>query len=458
MSPALGTTIMTDTIYALASGHGRAGIAVMRLSGPAALQTLAALTPGKPEPAPRQAALRRLIDPATGQAIDDALVLAFTAPASFTGEDVVEFHLHGGRAIIDGMIQAFGQQPGLRLAEPGEFTRRAFENNRLDLTEAEAVADLINAETEAQRLQALDQLGGALKNLYHSWADRLARALAHLEADIDFPDEDLPDGVAPAVFPDLKALINELNSHLNDNRRGERLRDGVRIAILGEPNAGKSSLLNAIAARDAAIVSDIAGTTRDVIEVHLDLGGYPVTLIDTAGLRDSDNEIEAEGIRRAIAKADEADLKLLLVDGTSLNPALPVLPEALAPYANADNIIVALNKTDLASDLPVALDNHPAIAISAKEGDGLDNLLKALEHEVRNALQKASDGPSLTRARHREALEDARDSLIRAINDKEPELIAEDTRLALRALGRITGRVDVEDLLDIIFRDFCIGK
>ncbi|MEO0391707.1 MAG: tRNA uridine-5-carboxymethylaminomethyl(34) synthesis GTPase MnmE [Pseudomonadota bacterium] len=449
---------MTDTIYALASGHGRAGIAVMRLSGPGAFDALASLTPGKPAPTPRQAVLRRLIDPATSHALDDALVLAFEGPASFTGEDVVEFHLHGGRAIIDGLTTCLQQQPSMRLAEPGEFTRRAFENNRLDLTEAEAVADLINAETEAQRLQALEQLSGALKDLYHQWADRLARALAHLEADIDFPDEDLPDGVAPAVLPDLKALISELDTHLNDNRRGERLRDGVTIAILGAPNAGKSSLLNAIAARDAAIVSDIAGTTRDVIEVHLDLGGYPVTLLDTAGLRESDDAIEAEGIRRALARADQADLKLLLVDGTEINPTLPILPKALAAYADSPNTIVAINKADLASDLPVALDNHPALAISAKDGDGLDNVLKALEHEVRNALQKNSDGPSLTRARHREALETARDSIARALDAGPPELMAEDTRLALRALGRITGRVDVEDLLDIIFRDFCIGK
>ncbi len=447
----------TDTIYALASGHGRAGIAVIRLSGPRAHVALSALSGDKPVPAPRQAALRRLTDPASGHPIDDALVLTFTAPASFTGEDVVELHLHGGRAIIDATVAALNAMDGLRLAAPGEFTRRAFENNRLDLTEAEAVADLIDAETEAQRLQALDQLSGSLKTLYHGWADRLTRALAYIEADIDFPDEDLPDGVVAAVTPDINGLIEEITRHLSDNRRGERLRDGVMIAILGAPNTGKSSLLNAIADRDAAIVSDIAGTTRDVIEVHLDLGGYPVTLLDTAGLRETADVIETEGIRRALARAEEADLKLLVVDAVDIDPAQPALPAALVPHAHHGAIIV-INKADLAGDLPVTLDGYPVVTVSAKHGTGLNNLLHALEHEVKASLEAAGSGPSLTRARHREAQEEARISLSRAISAEEPELAAEDTRLALRALGRITGRVDVEDLLDVIFRDFCIGK
>ncbi|MBV6634075.1 MAG: tRNA uridine-5-carboxymethylaminomethyl(34) synthesis GTPase MnmE [Alphaproteobacteria bacterium] len=452
---------MTDTIFALASAPGRAGVAVMRLSGPDAADALAALTPHQVEPPARLASLRRLMIPGTDTAIDEALVIRFEAPASFTGEHVVELHLHGGRAIIDTLASTLATLPGLRLAMPGEFTRRAFENGRLDLTEAEAVADLINAETEAQRLQALDQLGGALKSLYQGWADRLTRSMAHLEADIDFPDEDLPDGIVVRIKPGLDKLIAEIDAHLADNRRGERLRDGVSIAILGAPNAGKSSLLNAIAARDAAIVSDIAGTTRDAIEVHLDLGGYPVTLIDTAGLRETEDTIESEGIRRALARADQADLKLIVVDAAELSQTSPRLPPMLDAMVDAQTLI-ALNKTDLAlnpaTGLPIEFGGRPAIAVSAKTGDGLDNLLHALQASTADSLGKASAGPTLTRARHREALQECRDSLQRAKTAPAPELAAEDTRLALRALGRITGRVDVEDLLDVIFRDFCIGK
>jgi tRNA modification GTPase len=429
---------------------------VIRISGPKAHEALELLSK-QPRPATRQASLRNLYNPVTGQHIDEALVIVFKGLASFTGEDVTELHLHGGRAVTEAATTALAGIEGLRLALPGEFTRRAFEHGKLDLTEAEAIADLVDAETEAQRLLALDQLGGTLSALYHGWAERLTRSLAHLEAEIDFPDEDLPGGIIAAETPALNALIGEIGQHLDDNRRGERLRDGISIAILGAPNAGKSSLLNAIAQRDAAIVSATAGTTRDVIEVHLDLGGYPVTLMDTAGLRETLDEIESEGIRRALARAEQADLKLLVVDGTGLDAAAPRLPPMLAGLTGPSSLI-AINKVDQAASAPGRLDGHEASAVSALTGAGLAALLARLQGAVADSLGKASGGPTLTRARHREALTEARASLTRALTAPEPELAAEDVRLALRALGRITGRVDVEDLLDVIFRDFCIGK
>ncbi|CAO3415285.1 tRNA uridine-5-carboxymethylaminomethyl(34) synthesis GTPase MnmE [Azospirillum doebereinerae] len=443
---------MIATIFALATAPGRSGVAVVRVSGPGAGTALTALT-GRPLPEPRRASLATLRDPRSGDALDDALVLRFTAPASFTGEDVVELHLHGGRAVVTGVIEALAALPGLRLAEPGEFTRRAFENGKLDLTEAEAVADLIDAETTAQRRQALRQMDGALGRLYDGWRDRLTRALAHIEADIDFADEDLPGGVADAVRPVVERLIAEIAAHLDDGGRGERLREGLHIAIVGAPNAGKSSLLNALARRDAAIVSARAGTTRDVIEVHLDLGGYPVVLADTAGLREAAaDEVEEEGIRRARDRAARADVKIAVFDAT----ALPDLDLATLALIDADTV-VAVNKRDL-SDAPLPLvAGLTPIPVSARSGAGLADLEKCLAAFSADRLAVGGT-PSLTRARHRAALEECRASLERALSAPLPELAAEDIRLASRALGRITGRVDVEDLLDIIFRDFCIGK
>ncbi|MFC5307531.1 tRNA uridine-5-carboxymethylaminomethyl(34) synthesis GTPase MnmE [Azospirillum picis] len=442
---------MTATIFALATAPGRSGVAVVRISGPAAGSALASLT-GRPLPAPRRAVLSHLRDPVSGDALDDALVLRFTAPASFTGEDVVELHLHGGRAVVTGIIETLGALPGLRLAEPGEFTRRAFENGKLDLTEAEAVADLIDAETTAQRRQALRQMDGALGRLYDGWRERLTRALAHIEADIDFAEDDLPGGVAEAVRPVVAGLADEIAAHLNDGGRGERLREGLHIAIVGAPNAGKSSLLNALARREAAIVSARAGTTRDIIEVHLDLGGYPVVLADTAGLREAAaDEVEEEGIRRARDRAARADVKIAVFDATTL----PDLDPATLALIDGDTVVV-FNKSDLApaSDLWPELS---AVAVSARTGAGLKALEERLTIFSADRLAVGS-APSLTRARHRAALTECRESLLRALDAPLPELAAEDVRLASRALGRITGRVDVEDLLDVIFRDFCIGK
>lgn len=445
------TTNLSTTIYALATAPGRSGVAVVRISGPAAGSALAALT-GRSLPDPRRAVLTKLRDPGTGDALDDALVLRFTAPASFTGEDVVELHLHGGRAVVTGVIEALATLPGLRLAEPGEFTRRAFENGKLDLTEAEAVADLIDAETTAQRRQALRQMEGALGRLYDGWRERLTRALAHIEADIDFAEDDLPGGVADAVRPVIAGLAGEIAAHLDDGGRGERLREGLHIAIVGAPNAGKSSLLNALARRDAAIVSARAGTTRDIIEVHLDLGGYPVVLADTAGLREAAaDEVEEEGIRRARDRAARADVKVAVFDAT----ILPDLDPATLDLIDRDTVVV-FNKSDLAPATDLRPDLSP-IPVSAHTGAGLKVLEEKLTEFSADRLAIGS-APSLTRARHRAALTECRESLLRALEAPLPELAAEDVRLASRALGRITGRVDVEDLLDVIFRDFCIGK
>ncbi len=416
------------------------------MSGPHAVTALTMLT-SKAAPIPRRAVCADFRD-AEGELLDRGLAIYFAAPSSFTGEDVVELHIHGGRAVTAALLDALTEVQGMRPADPGEFSRRAFLNGKLDLTEAEAIADLVDAETRAQQRQALRQLDGALGRLYESWRHDLLRALAHLEADLDFPDEDLPDGVADRTRPELERVGRAIKDHLTDNWRGERLRSGLEVAILGAPNAGKSSLLNALARRDAAIVSDIAGTTRDVIEVHMDLGGYPVVLADTAGLRETADRIEDEGVRRALARAERADLKLLLYDGFGW----PNRDAATAALVDTDAIEV-VTKCDLEPDL-AALDRP--LPISTVTGDGLSPLLARVTDAVAERL--AGSEPALTRARHRNALIDASSSLERAQSAPAPELVAEDVRMAVRAIGRITGRVDVEDLLDVIFRDFCIGK
>ncbi|MBX6323105.1 MAG: tRNA uridine-5-carboxymethylaminomethyl(34) synthesis GTPase MnmE [Rhodospirillaceae bacterium] len=428
-------------------------MAVLRLSGPGSGPALARLS-RRPLPPPRRAVLRRLLDPEGAAPLDEALVLWLPGPASFTGEDMVELHLHGGCAVVEAVGAALAALPGLRPAEPGEFARRAFLNGRLDLTRAEAIADLVAAETEAQRRQALRQMGGALARLYDGWRERLVRALAHLEATIDFAEEDLPQTLPDVARHDILVLHDEITQHLDDRGVGERLREGLVVVLVGAPNVGKSSLLNRLARREAAIVSATAGTTRDVIEVHLDLFGYPVTLLDTAGLRAAGDEIEAEGVRRALARAAEADLKVALFDAT----ADPVLDPATVALVDARTIPV-LNKIDAVTDCPnLNLGGSPLLPLSARTGAGLDGLAEALHAAVEKRLERHASTPPLTRARHRRALEDCREALARALHASQPELLAEDLRLAARALGRITGRVDVEDLLDVIFRDFCIGK
>jgi tRNA modification GTPase len=339
------------------------------------------------------------------------------------------------------------------LAEPGEFTRRAFEFGKMDLTEAEAVADLVDAETEAQRRQALRQMDGALGALYEDWRERLIRSLAHMEAWIDFPDEELPDDVVGTVREGIASMGAELERHLSDGGRGERLRDGIHIAIIGDPNVGKSTLLNTLAGRSAAIVSPHAGTTRDVIEIALDIGGYPVILADTAGLREAVGEIEREGVRRAVHRAETADLKIVMFDGQPSDN----LSRSIASLVDK-NTLVLFNKMDLGSVKEVRFaDCFASLPISLETGENVSGMMSKLERLVSQRFDTSAN-PSLTRARHRSALVECRDALVRAVSAGSLELLAEDLRLAVRGLGRITGRVDVEDLLDVIFGEFCIGK
>ena len=440
-----------DTIFAVASGAGRGGVAIIRVSGPGSGGVLEELTQ-RHLPRPRMAA-RRPIKAASGDVIDEALVLWFPKPQSFTGEDVAELHVHGGMAVIAGVLETLAAEDGLRPAEAGEFTRRAFENGKLDLTEAEGLADLVNAETEAQRRQALRQMHGALGEIYESWRDRLVRASGHLEATIDFSDEDLPSNVDAQVYDDVASLRREIEEHLSDGSRGERIRNGIRLAIIGPPNAGKSSILNILAKRDAAIVSPYAGTTRDVIEVPLDVGGFPVIVADTAGMRDGAGEIEEEGVRRARTQAVTADLKLAVFDG-ALWPEVDTETKSLVD----ENTIVVVNKSDLGRVVEEGdVGGLKARVISALTGRGVDGLMDGIEEAVSERFSQ-SEAPGLTRVRHRTALKECEEALARCTREADVEMAAEDLRLAARALGRITGRVDVEDVLDVIFRDFCIGK
>jgi tRNA modification GTPase len=424
------------TIFAVATGSFRAAIAVIRISGQESSDILIKLC-GR-LPAPRQAVLRT-IRGADGVPADRGLVLWMPGPASYTGEDSAELHIHGGRAVLRAVVAAL-EQAGARQAEPGEFTQRAFLHGRMDLLEAEGIADLVAAETEAQRLQALRQLGGAQSRELAGWAERLRRLLAWQEALIDFPDEDLPDSVERSLLADLDALARELEEAVVAGGKGARLREGLVFAVTGAPNVGKSSLVNALARRDVAIVSDTPGTTRDVLEVSLELAGVPVTLIDTAGLRETEDPVEAEGVRRALARAAEADLVLHIVDARDWAPGLP-----------ATRQLVVANKIDLAPSCTAP------IGVSAATGDGLAGLERALAEQ---AAQLALPGGSavLTRARHISALRIASERLRSAQGLDMPELRGEELRLAMRALGQISGSVDVEDVLDTVFSAFCIGK
>jgi tRNA modification GTPase len=434
---------MNDTIFAPATGSGRAAIAVVRVSGPGTASALRAIAGGLPRP--RRASMRRLFAP-DGVEIDHGLVLWFPAPASYTGEDGAEFHVHGGRAVVGSLIEALDAL-GLRLAEPGEFTRRAFGNGKLDLAQAEGVADLVDAETEAQRRQALAQLQGRLSQAEARWREDLIEALAMLEAAVDFPDEEVPAGVAARARPILERLIAELEVAIADVGRGERIREGYRIALIGAPNAGKSTLLNALVRRDAAIVTAIPGTTRDIIEVPLQLGGYKAIVADTAGLRVTPDEIEAEGVRRAAAWGEGADLRVWLVDGSAAEA--PPRPEIL----KADDLILK-TKRDL-GDGPADVPGTPFTARSPNDVAWLE---RTLTERVVEALSGA-EAPMATRLRHARLLEEAVARLRHACAQEDAlELAAEDVRLAARSLDRITGRVDPEVVLGKIFASFCIGK
>jgi tRNA modification GTPase len=447
------------TVFAPATPIGRSALTVIRISGPAALLALETLT-GRSSPAPRRAVLRALRNPTSGALLDRALVLAFPGPASETGEDMVELHLHGGRVVAALVLEALAAQPGLRPAGPGEFTRRAFMNGKLDLTACEGLADLVEAETRTQAAQALRQLDGELGRLYDGWREELLGALARIEAEIDFAaEEEVPDGLIESLRPGLARLERAIAGHLADGGRGERLRAGLTVAVLGPPNAGKSSLVNRLARREVAIVTERPGTTRDVIEVPLDLGGLPVTLLDTAGLREADatlDPVELEGIRRARSRAARADLRLLLFDGA----AWPALDPATLALQDGDALPV-VSKADLGL-LPVRpeIGGRPALAASALSGAGLDALLQALAAWAGERAAPA-ESPVLTRARHRAGLEETQAALLRLLGAPpatELALLAEDLRQAARGLGRITGRIGVEEVLDRIFATFCIGK
>lgn len=439
--------MINATIFAPATAPGAAGVTVFRLSGPQAADALAQLT-GHPLPAPRQAALRTLKHPHTGEPLDQALVLHFTAPGSFTGEEVVELHTHGGRAVLKAVMDALACLDGLRVAEPGEFTRRAFQNGKLDLTAAEGIADLIHAETEAQRRQALRLVEGELERQYEAYRAKLIRSLALVEAYIDFPDEDLPGSVYDELHTEVRRLRDTLATHLADNRRGERIREGLYAAIIGAPNAGKSTLMNYLAKRDVSIVSDIAGTTRDVVEVHLSLNGYALIVADTAGLRESADSIESEGIRRALERAKHADLKLAVFDAGQE-------PDAATLAQVDDNTLVIINKIDAFA--PVASSFPFAYPISLRTGKGVDELLNALEERI-SGLFFSETSPIITRTRHRTAIEKAVAHLDRFLKGGDIELIGEELRLAVYAMASVTGRVDVDEILGEIFSSFCIGK
>ncbi|KCZ98681.1 tRNA modification GTPase TrmE [Hyphomonas polymorpha PS728] len=437
-----------DTICALASGPPPSAIAIIRISGPAVAEVgKRFLASGLPEP--KRASLTYIYD-ASGELIDQGIALHARAPHSYTGEDTLELYLHGGPAVIDHALRALTSVSGIRLAEPGEFTRRAFENGKLDLTEAEGVADIIEAETTAQKSQALRQLGGGLTEIYDTWREELTGALALIEVMIDFPDEgDVPEDTVRPILERLAKVIAEIETGLGDRGVGERIRDGFRIAIVGPPNAGKSSILNRLARREAAIVTDIAGTTRDIVEVRIILGGQVVWIADTAGLRETEDVVEAEGVRRARRAAAEADLRIHVIDGAAPSPPP-------GPIEAQD--IVIFNKADAR---PAILPPDGALPVSAVTGEGIDTLESWIAGFVSQRAASV-EAPVITRARHREKLAAGLASLVSArealAQDIGAELAAEDVRMALRQLSSVIGKVDVEDVLGAVFSKFCIGK
>ena len=439
-----------DTIFALSSGPGRAAIAVIRVSGPVVTKLLGEMA--SDVPAPRQAALRRIQNPRTGEHLDDALVLRFAAPASATGEDLAEFHVHGGRAVVAAVLEAIESIPGCRPAEPGEFAHRAFINGKIDLTAAEGLADLIDAETDAQRRQAIRLADGQLAGLYDDWRQKLIECQALVEAAIDFSDEsDVADDAVRAATDRVKALHEQIVSHLGNARRGEIIRTGFRVVIAGPPNAGKSTLLNALARRDAAIVSDEPGTTRDAIDVHMSLDGLPVRLTDTAGIRETTGKVESEGIRRAHENARQADMVIWLFD--IRDPVEPQSEIAAQPI----QVLRVANKSDEHLGRSEAASRD--LMISAKTGQGVDQLIDLIVSKAHDCLGSEDDLVPVT-ARQTfhlgQAVEHLGGFLESPANDLE--LRAEDLRRAADCMGRLTGRIDVEDILDQIFSRFCIGK
>ncbi len=436
------------TVFALSSGVGKGGVAVVRMSGPDALSVAGRLCGRLPPP--REIRRARIRAPETGELLDHGMVVQFPGPASFTGEDVVEFHLHGGGAVLAAVLSTLGAQRGLRLADPGEFTRRAFEAGKLDLTEAEGLADLVMAETDAQRRQALLEMEGHAGAQYRDWGEQLLTVLSHLEAAIDFSDEELPDGLVEGACIKIEGVLLEVVQYLERAKPLERVRDGVTVALVGAPNVGKSTLMNRIAGRDVAIVSPEAGTTRDVLECQIELGGFPIRLFDLAGLRSASSEVEQEGVRRARARALSADLRILVRDGSAEDRA-GVLIEA----QGVDEMIL-YNKSDLGPP-NVQVEDIPSWKVSALTGAGMEEFLRGLQERV--SRKCAAEGAGmLVRARHREALRGVENALRRGVSAGQIDLVAEDVREAVRAFGVLTGAVRVDDVLDRIFGEFCLGK
>ena len=447
---------MSDkTIYALSTVLGKSGVAVIRISGSKAFDVVRLMTSLKTdEIKPRYAYFVKLKDIAGQQILDKCLLLYFKAPNSFTGEDIIELHTHGSRAVISAVLNNLSRIPDFRMAEPGEFSKRAFYNQKMDLTEAEGLADLIDAETEAQQKYALRQMEGNLKNLYEDWREKLVNIMAHLEAYIDFPDEEIPENIVSEMNNTVFKLKNEIKEHLSSDNIGERLREGFRVVIVGRPNAGKSSLLNAIAKRDVVIVSDIAGTTRDAIDVHLDLNGYPVIITDTAGIRETEEAIERQGVEIAYRKIEDADLLLCLYDASQ--DTVQVFEKIEKTFKN--KMIYIANKSDnLTKEQCSEIKKQGITLISVKQQQGIDIVLNKISAVINDKFTSNSN-LLITRARYREALNEALRSLDLFNLNKEIELSAEDIRLAAREIGKITGRIEVDEILDKIFGSFCIGK
>ena len=441
-------------IYALSTGPGISGIAIVRVSGPSTDKVIKLLT-GEDVPKPRLATIRKINKINTSELIDEGIILWFPGPESYTGEDMAEFHIHGSKAVIDALHASISEIENCRLAEPGEFTKLAFQNGKINLLKAESIADLISAETEIQRQQAIKIMNGKSADKFNELREKLLKILSHVEAKIDFPDEDLPQDILKNIKKDSTEVSLDIKKILNDQKVGERIREGFKIAIIGQTNAGKSSLLNHLSNRDVAIVSEIAGTTRDVIETHLNIDGYPVVVSDTAGIRASKNEIEKKGIKLALKKAEDADLKLIVIDAKILD-FKGVLKELMD-----ENAILVINKSDLLNvDLNAEIKNFEHILISVKNNLNIENLILKIKNKLKNKFI-TSDDIFITRERHRQHLEKSLNYLINfeEKNDAEDfDKAAEDLRLATRHLGMIVGKVDVEEILGSIFNDFCIGK
>ena len=443
------------TIFSLSSGPGVSGVAIIRISGPDCKKIIDKMV-NSPLPAPRVATLKKINKINTNELIDQGLILWFPGPYSYTGEDLLEFHVHGSRAVIDAIIKSISEIKNCRLAEPGEFTKKAFQNGKINLLQAESVADLISSETEIQRRQAIEIMKGNHSSKYENWRNKLIKILSNIEAKIDFPDEDLPENILEKIKNTTSQLIKEMSKALDDQNVGERIREGFKIAILGPTNAGKSSLLNYLSKREVAIVSEFAGTTRDIIETHLNIDGYPVVMSDTAGIREAKDEIEKRGIKLALKKAEDADLNIVVIE-----PKSGYFTGVLKGLINSEKTILVVNKLDLGIDkIEKELKNFNPIYISIKKEKNLSMLIKIIRDKLKNKFL-STDDTLITRERHRQHLKQCLNYLENFETKKSEndfDKAAEDLRLATRHLGMIVGKVDVEEILDSIFSDFCIGK